>query len=414
MGTSGWGVGGRNVTKEMPILSRVKKRSPVRKVPSRGPGPEILELTIEKMVPGGEGLARRDGKVIFVAGALPGERLSVRLTEARKDYARGEIVGILAPSPERIRPPCAVAGRCGGCDWQHLAYPEQLRQKVALAEDALRRVGGLAWPGLSIEPGEPWGYRNRAQLHRAPNGRLGFLARGSHEVIPVAACPVADPALEALLAEPPAPAAEAPGRLMAWAHAGAATAGDPEIRVEILGKTLRFDNRCFFQSNVGMLEKLIPHVLEGLPGPGGRGLRALDLYCGVGLFGAFLADRYASVLAVEENPVSLGFARRNIPGTSHAFLEGRLEDLVLQGRLGDVPDLVLVDPPRPGLDPAVREWLADARPRDLVYVSCNPVTLARDLKGLVEAGFTLASLRLFDFYPQTAHVEAVAKLGYRP
>jgi 23S rRNA (uracil1939-C5)-methyltransferase len=429
----------------MPILSGVKRRSPTPKVPHRNAGPaghETVELTIEKMVPGGEGLARREGKVIFVAGALTGERLKVRLTGSKKDYARGEIAEILAPSPERITPPCPVAGRCGGCDWQHLAYPEQLRQKVALAEDALRRVGGIAWPGLAIEPGKPWGYRNRVQFHRSPDGRLGFLGRGSHEVIPVSACPVSDPALNALLSTDPAtpadpasaspatgarfpaatggPSAEAAGRLLAWGHAGAAARADGEIAVEILGKTIRFDNRCFFQSNLGMLEKLIPHVLEGLPdrhgeqggGPGGD--RALDLYCGVGLFGAFLADRYRSVLAVEENAASLAHARGNIPGTSHAFLEGRLEDLVQQGRLGDVPDLVLVDPPRPGLDQAVRDWLAETRPPRLVYVSCNPVTLARDLKSLLAAGFTLTSLRLFDFYPQTAHVEAVAKLEMRP
>lgn len=409
----------------MPILSGVKRRSPTPKVPARPAGHETVELTIEKMVPGGEGLARREGKVIFVAGALTGERLKVRLTESKKDYARGEIAEILAPSPERVTPPCPVAGRCGGCDWQHLAYPEQLRQKVALAEDALRRVGGIAWPGLAIEPGKPWGYRNRVQFHRSPDGRLGFLGRGSHDVIPVGACPVSDPALNALLAAPPAsPEDRTAGRLLAWGHAGAAARADGEIAVEILGKTIRFDNRCFFQSNLGMLEKLIPHVLEGLPdrhgerggehGGGLRGDRALDLYCGVGLFGAFLADRYRSVLAVEENAASLAHARGNIPGTSHAFLEGRLEELVQQGRLGDVPDLVVVDPPRPGLDQAVRDWLAETRPPRLVYVSCNPVTLARDLKSLLAAGFTLTSLRLFDFYPQTAHVEAVAKLEMRP
>ena len=141
----------------------------------------------------------------------------------------------------------------------------------------------------------------------------------------------------------------------------------------------------------------------------------MDLYCGVGLFGAFLADRFRSVLAVEENPASLAYARRNIPGGGHTFLEGRLEDLVMQGKLGGadgVPEAVVVDPPRPGLDHAVRDWLAEARPPRLVYVSCNPVTLARDLKGLLAAGFRLESLRLFDFYPQTAHIEAVARLDY--
>lgn len=408
----------------------MKGKPPARKAPD-GAAQDLLELTIEKLVPGGEGLARHAGKVVFVAGGLPGERLRVRLTESKKDYARGEAVEILAASPERVKPPCPVADRCGGCDWQHLSYPEQLRQKVALAADALRRVGGIAWPGLAIEAGEPWRYRSRARLHAAPGGRLGFLARGSRQVIPLAGCPVAHPALNALIAAGPGsgPAAE---QYLAWGDSraramappqspsprseGPADSGVPtsgpggELCTQVLGKPIRFDLGCFFQSNVAMLEKLLPYALEGLSGDS-----AMDLYCGVGIFGAFLADRFRSVLAVEENPASLAYARRNIPGPDAVFLEGKLEDLALQGRLGGTgrrPDAVVVDPPRPGLDAAVRDWLAGNRPPRLVYVSCNPVTLARDLKSLTAAGFRLQDLRLFDFYPQTAHVEAVAKLEH--
>lgn len=387
-------------------------------------------------MPGGEGLARHEGKVVFVAGGLPGERVRARLTEAKKDYARAETMEILSPSPERVEPGCPLAGRCGGCDWLHLDYHAQLRHKVALAEDALRRMGGLAWPDLAIEAGSPWGYRNRLQLRPAPGGGLGFLARGSHAVVPAAACPVAHPAAAAFLLTPtggpvpsPLPTPEGfldgppvretprggpPDRLLAWGHGAEsrlALEGSPdaarEIAIDILGKTIRFDLRCFFQSNTALLETLVPYALHGLAGD-----VAMDLYCGVGLFGAFLADRFRTVLAVEENPVSLAYARRNLPGAGHHFLEGRLEDLVLQGRLppGRAPEAVIVDPPRPGLDQAVRDWLAETRPSRLVYVSCNPVTLARDLKSLTASGFRLTDLRLFDFYPQTAHVEAVAKL----
>ena len=425
-----------------------RSRRPPPPPPPAPPATVVLDLDIEKLVPGGEGLARHQGKVIFVPGALPGEQVRARLVESRKDYARAEVEAVLRPSPDRIAPPCPLAGRCGGCDWQHLSHEAQLRHKASLVADALRRLGGLEWPGLDIESGSPWRYRNRARLHPAGGGRLGFKARGSSAVIAADACPVADPALEALLARGlPAPAdasagraqaggRRAPGSLagyLAWGRGGASslaasgteTGGPlpaegarfpghgeawPGLSVPILGKDIRFDLRCFFQSNVEMTERLIPHALEGLSG----GV-AMDLYCGVGLFGAFLADRFRSVVAVEENPVSLSYARRNIPGEGHAFLEGRLEDLAareLPGALsGKTPEAVVVDPPRPGLDAAVRAWLAEARPPRLVYVSCNPVTLARDLKTLLGAGFRLDSLRLFDFYPQTAHVEAVAKLS---
>ncbi|MDQ3000404.1 MAG: class I SAM-dependent RNA methyltransferase [Fibrobacterota bacterium] len=453
-----------------------------------------MELTIEKLVPGGDGLARHEGKVIFVPMTLPGEKVRVRIVDSKKDFARAEPVEILTPSPDRVTPPCPVFGRCGGCDWQHISYEAQLREKVAMVEDALRRTGGLIFPGLAIEPGKPWRYRNRIQIHRRPSGEGGFLARTSHAVVPIKTCPVASEAFDPLFSRPGNPTdsvtsvpfqereafreptvrerrAEALSgyphkgrdgsggnsgnaddegrRYSAWTHPQLGAAGDflisdepdatgpgiivsrtgdgaleskpipeylgpraegtkGEIAVDILGKTIRFDLRCFFQSNLEMIEKLIPFALEGLEGE-----EALDLYCGVGLFGAFLKDRFKRVLAVESNSVSLEYALRNI-GDTHHFLRGRLEDLLLEERghlAGCRPDAIVVDPPRDGLEKTVREFLIAKKPARIVYVSCNPVTLARDLKTLLAAGFILDDLRLFDLYPQTAHVEAVAKLS---
>jgi 23S rRNA (uracil1939-C5)-methyltransferase len=156
-----------------------------------------------------------------------------------------------------------------------------------------------------------------------------------------------------------------------------------------------------------MLNKLIPFALAGL-----KGRAAMDLYCGIGLFGTFLKDSFNRILAVEENPIALSYARRNI-GNNHVFLQGKLEEMVLKGQrelLEFHPEVILVDPPRSGLDVSVQNYLVSQRPEKLVYVSCNPVTLARDLKVLLGSGFVLEDLRLFDFYPQTSHIEVVAKL----
>jgi 23S rRNA (uracil1939-C5)-methyltransferase len=391
------------------------------------PSGSLLTLTIEKLVPGGDGLARSEGKVIFVPGTLPGETVRARLTESKKDFARAKVEEIVAAAPGRVEPACPVAKVCGGCDWQHIGYEEQLRQKVSLSADALRRLGGIDFPGLAIEAGEPWGYRNRAQLHRDAQGRAGFLARGSNTLVAVEACPVADPALEPLLARKPAGRPSGPGpagmnpagprslrRYPTWAQGGMAASGetreDAEISVDILDRPLRFDLRCFFQSNVAMLAKLIPFALEGL-----QGKEAMDLYCGVGVFGAFLSERFTRITAVEENEHALAYARRNIAGAEHRFLCGKVEELAARGDLkGPAPEAVLVDPPRGGLEQGARDFLGVTRPERLVYVSCNPATLARDLKELTAKGFSLDALRLFDFYPQTAHVEAVARLSRAP
>jgi 23S rRNA (uracil1939-C5)-methyltransferase len=425
------------------------------KAPKPNQQDRILELTVEKLVPGGDGMARLDGKVVFIPAALPGERVRVRLFESKKDFARAEVLEILSSSPSRQEPPCPVAKICGGCDWQHIEYTEQLRQKIALTQDALKRTGGITFPGLIIEAWKPLGYRNRVQIHRDTQGRSGFLAKASHTIVPVNSCPVAHPALNILFAQGgtdtlleanaldakadssamplvPKPSLTKalttpnPGglRFPAWAHtpsesqadfliSGEAGSAYPGFSVKILDREIQFDLRCFFQSNVEMLAKLLPYTLEGLGGVDGlKGKEAMDLYCGVGLFGAFLQDRFDRVLAVEENTIALDYARKNM-GPQNIFLNGKIEDLI-EARASKLmnfhPEVIVVDPPRPGLDKGVQAFLLEQNPQRLIYVSCNPVTLARDLKILLAGGYQLEDLRLFDFYPQTPHVEAVAKL----
>jgi 23S rRNA (uracil1939-C5)-methyltransferase len=375
-----------------------------------------MDLRIEKLVAGGEGLGYVDGKAVFVRGVLPGERVSVQLRQSRRDYERAELRGIAEPSPHRVPPPCPLAGTCGGCDWMHIAYEEQLAQKLAVVREALRRTGGLddepalAEGVLRIVPSAPLGSRTRAQLHRDAAGRLGFMGVRSDRVIPAPACPAAAPGVEAVLSDP----ARAPSDLDRFTVAvhdrGAAVEGrddDADLTVSVCGQPMIFSVGCFFQSNLSLLDGMVSWALDGLGAPGDR---AADLYAGVGVLGAHLAARGATVTCVESSAMAAAYARRNVRGEGHEFYPMSVEAWIMSGAARADFTTVVVDPPRPGLSPDVTAWLAAKPPQRLAYVSCSPVTLARDLGILLGRGFTLESLRLFDFYPQTSHVEAVARL----
>lgn len=377
-----------------------------------------ISLVIEKLVPGGDGLARHEGRVVFVPGVLPGETVSVEIVEAKKDFARARLVSVEGASPDRVAPPCALAGRCGGCDWLHIDPAAQARLKVELVRDSLRRLAGFDLPDLRIETGAPLGYRNRIQAHVNRAGRTGFLGRGAHTFVRVEACPVSHPALAPVFTGRVSDAA--PERFLAYGHTAAdgtlnlARADeDPnaEITVRVLDRDILFPLRGFFQSNLEMTQKLIPYVMEGLTG--GPQTVAFDLYSGVGLFGAFLKDRFERVVCIEFNKHALAYARRNV-GESGLFFSEALEKVVTTpgGNPLDTvsPRAAVIDPPREGLDKAVRAWLIKRPVPQLVYVSCNPVTLARDLKELLAGPYELEDMRVFDFYPQTSHIEAVAKL----
>ena len=378
-------------------------------------------LHIEKLIPGGDGLARHEGRVVFVPGVLPGEDVSVEIVEVKKDFARARLVSVRTASPDRVTPPCKLAGRCGGCDWLHIDPTAQARLKLELVRDSLRRMAGFDLPDLKIETGAPLGYRNRIQAHVNRAGQTGFLGRGGHEFVRVAACPVAHPALAPVFAEPARP--HGPERFLAYGHtavdgaqqmARADEALDAEITVRVVDRNIVFPLRGFFQSNLEMTQKLIPYVMEGLgDSKGGAQTVAFDLYAGVGLFGAFLKDRFERVVCIEFNKHALAYARRNV-GDAGLYFSEALEKVVTTpgGNPLDkvAPRAAVIDPPREGLDKAVRAWLIKRPVPQLVYVSCNPVTLARDLKELLAGGYVLEDLRVFDFYPQTSHIEAVAKL----
>ncbi len=363
---------------------------------------------VEKLVSGGDGLVRRDGLVVFVPGALPGETIVYQPGPIKKGFSRGRLVEVLQASPDRVKPACALYGRCGGCDFMHLSYEAQRRAKVVLVQEAFLRLGKKEIAPPDLVSGPPWAYRARLQLHKAPGRPAGFMARGSDRIVPVGACPVAAPGFADLLASggPELPV----GRTNTFAVADQAfvEGKDARITIEVAGKRLASSLDGFFQSNLALLPDLVTTVLDALPA---RGHRVLDLYGGTGLFGAFLADRFDTVVEVEQNPAALALARLNVEGPLHEFHAMALETWVQRLPKGTPRlDAVVVDPPRTGLGPEVIAYLGKAPAPVLAYVSCNPDTLARDVRNLEAAGWAMTSLKLFDFYPQTTHVEAVARL----
>jgi 23S rRNA (uracil1939-C5)-methyltransferase len=328
----------------------------------------MTDLVVERLVAGGEGLGFVDGKAVFVRGVLPGERVRVRLRQSRRDYERAELREVLSPSPHRVAPPCPIAGHCGGCDWMHIRYEEQLALKVEIVSEALRRTGGfdsqgaLAPGALAIEPSLPLASRNRAQVHRDPAGRLGYMGARSDRIVPAERCPIVAPPIEAVLRGETA----APGdldRFTVWSDGtSSAVEGlddDRDLTVTVCGRPLSFSVGCFFQSNLGVLERLVPWALEGLDGEGAAdgSWRAADLYSGVGLFGAFLAARGARVSCVESSTLSMAYARRNVAGEGNDFHPMSVESWIISGAARERYDVVVADPPRPGLSPEARAWL---------------------------------------------------------
>lgn len=405
-------------------------------------GVSRLELSIEKLVLGGDGLARWRGLPIFVPRTAPGDVVLARITERRPNYARAEVERVVEAGPLRREAPCPFYARCGGCQLQHIDDEAQPGLKAAAALETLRRLGGIDPARIAeCRVGEPvadrqWGYRLRAQVHveRDADGAIGvgFRRRRSRDLVRVDRCPVLAPALEARLAELPrllddaAQAGQpAPGRISLAAEGldadGPVSAAPPlaglaggALEIEVLGHRLTYDARTFFQAHGGLLEALARTAVGSFGGE-----TAVDLYAGVGFFTIGLADRYASVTAVEGESVAARYARNNmrLNGLRHCRIERAAVESWVGGRAGGEGlegglDRVLVDPPRVGLAGKVRRALLRAAPARLTYVSCDPATLARDL-GELTGTFDLESITFFDIFPQTAHLEAVVQLRRR-
>lgn len=394
-----------------------------------------VEVEVGDVAHGGHCVARHDGRVIFLRHALPGERVVARITDGgtASRFLRADAVRVLEASPERREAPCRFAGpgACGGCDWQHTSAAFGRELKTRVVREQLRRLAGIDWDGV-VEPvaGDEDGlrWRTRVEFAVSPNRRLGLRKHRSHEVIPVDDCLIAVPEVAAtgLLEETVAPdvtgvdVAVAADREVVAVDLPVRDSGVPNVveRVApngVAARGFRVSSRSFWQVHPGAAATFVSAALDGLqPRPGER---ALDLYAGVGVFTAFLADAVGPtgrVLGLEGDSCAVRDAESNIAGLEHASLQradiGRGGwDAVVDETLGSL-DLVVLDPPRAGAGRAVIRDVLARQPRRAAYVACDPAALARDLAYAAEAGYGVVSLRSFDAFPMTHHIECVAIL----
>jgi 23S rRNA (uracil1939-C5)-methyltransferase len=358
---------------------------------------------------------------VFVPFTAPGDRVRVAIGLRRERYLRGDVVELLEAGPGRTDPLCPVFGVCGGCDWQHLAYETQLEAKRTILRDAIERIAHLSLPAsFSFRPSpSPYAYRSRARVS-AERGRVGFKRRRSHAVCATSRCPVLVPALDDPLARLAAAPPDASGEWELSAGASGTCVARVPVRdsgswveVDVLGERLRVSAGSFLQANESLREPLARAVAEAA----GRGTLCLELFAGAGLFTLPLARRFERVVAVESHPGAVADLEENLAAAGLREIEivaQAVEDAFASGALASLrPEAVVLDPPRGGLEPAAREGLPRLGAPRVVYVSCDPATLARDVAVLADRGYELVALEGFDLFPQTAHVEAVASLRGR-
>jgi 23S rRNA (uracil1939-C5)-methyltransferase len=393
-----------------------------------------MEVTIERILPGGYGLAHAEGKTVFVSLAAPGDVVRVSIDRVRGNIAFASIIEIIKPSEVRVEPPCPYFGRCGGCDFQQLNYQAQLDAKVEIIRDCLRRIAGIAeFPDIKIHAApNQWQYRARAnwQIDQA-TGAMGYFEAGSHRVCDVEVCAVLNPDLEEVLER--IRAAIRAGTLTDLPRDIRAAAGADEVSVtppvagfqpadisrRFDGETYWFNADSFFQVNPDLLEALLDEAIGDE-----KGELAIDLYCGAGLFSLPLARRFARVIGVEVNSHATAFARRNLEAAQlsnaevvtanvadwlreHADRSSQPTHSSVDPARSLSVDFLLLDPPRTGAENAVIKGIIALHPLRISYVSCDPATLARDLKKLLAAGYTLESVAAFDMFPQTHHLETI-------
>ncbi len=406
----------------------------------------LAEIELTGLVFGGDAIGRlSDGRPIFVPFGIPGEKVRVEIVEEKANYSRGRILDILTNSPSRIIPLCKHYGVCGGCHYQHLSYADQLKFKQEIVKDQLKRIGKFSEPPVeSILPSpNEWNYRNTVQFHLSPKGKPGYQQAGSNQIVEISECHLPLPAINATWPQLEIESSSGidritlregiDGDLLLGLEGNSDTApefevdfplsavylgnqseillsGDPYTLIRVKERDFMVSAGSFFQVNLPQAEKMVDLVLKLLdPKPADI---ILDGYCGVGLFSAFIAPRVKKVIGIELSESACSDYARNMDEFDNVELYVGLAEQILPS-LKVNPNKVVVDPPRAGLDKSVLDTLLKVSPELIVYVSCDPSTLARDTRRFVESGYELTSVTPLDLFPQTYHVEGIALLSRR-
>jgi 23S rRNA (uracil1939-C5)-methyltransferase len=398
-------------------------------------GPPV-EIDIHDMAHGGEAVGRHHGKAVFVGGAIPGERVRVSVVTDKATWARADLDDVLTPAAARVAPPCPHFVECGGCQWQYMAYTEQLTWKSSIVAGQLRHLGGVSDVEIApiVASSAPFGYRNRMTFH-VQSGRPGLYRLRSNEQVPISACLLLAPGLADLYDRlGPLPGVNEvtlrmgvktgeravlirgriPEHASGWGASVSRLAGrrfephigPPFVHEEVAGIRFRITGPAFFQVNTdgaGALAKLVINALQPIASD-----TLLDAYAGVGLFAATVGKSVGRVVAVESNGVAVADLRHNLSEAGvarHEVVRDRFEEVAPAGSW----DLAVCDPPRRGLGKSGVASLVAGGPRRIAYVSCDPASLARDTRLLDTAGYRLVKATPVDLFPQTFHVEAVAE-----
>ena len=404
-----------------------------------------FDLLLEKYAYGGDAMGRlSDGRAVFVPFGLAGEKVRVRLTEDKKNFARGEIVEILESSKDRIQPQCKHFMECGGCHYQHLPYEKQLEIKTEILIDQLKRIGKIENPPVQsiIASPNPWNYRNHIQFSLTEDGKLGFQAPNSNKVIPITECHLPESSinnfwqqlefeqgmdiervalrsdadedlmlvLESDAPEPPELEIEAGISIThVYEDNTVVIAGNDHLLIRVFDRDFKVSAPSFFQVNTAMAEKMVQHLIDQLSL--NQSSTLLDVYCGVGLFSAFFASRYERLIGIESSESACEDFAVNLDEFNNVELyQGTTEEILpgLVNQIGNNPLYAIIDPPRAGIERHALDALVQLKPEIITYVSCDPSTLARDAKRMLENGYKLKQVTPFDLFPQTYHIESIS------
>lgn len=405
----------------------------------------IFEITLEKLTYGGEAMGRLpDGRAVFVLFGLPNEIVKIKLTQEKQNFARGEIIEILKPSAERIQAKCKHFGECGGCHYQHLTYENQLKAKTEILRDQLQRIGKIENPPVQAMIPSPnqWNYRNNIQFHLTEEGKVGFIHSKGNSAFAIEECHLPENQIDSFWKElnfesnlnierislrngdendlmlilesesPETPELEVEADVSVihvYENHPVVIAGQEHTFIKILDKDFKVSAQSFFQVNTNMAEKMVEYLITQLPITNSA-TTLLDVYCGVGLFSKFFANKYHKVIGIESSPSACEDFVFNLDEFDNVDLyEGSAEE-ILPKLVGQITNLthVIVDPPRAGIEKHALDAIVNIKPQIIAYVSCDPSTLARDAARLIKAGYQLKSVTPFDLFPQTYHIESIS------